>query len=115
MTLDEAIAHANEVGRTAECAECRAEHIQLAGWLETLRDLLNQETSWKTRLLAERRQLRDRMTNLDYYLKEVIEGQVEHTGKTPISLLQKQRQIMQDYNAILTKRIKLEGLDGRLG
>ena len=41
MTLEEAIKHAREVAesRTDLCDECRAEHEQLAEWLEELRRL----------------------------------------------------------------------------
>lgn len=41
MTLDEAIQHAQETAdaRTDLCAECRAEHQQLADWLRELKDL----------------------------------------------------------------------------
>lgn len=39
MTIDEAIEHAREVSEVREdmCAECRAEHQQLAEWLEELK------------------------------------------------------------------------------
>lgn len=39
ITLDEAIVHAREVAdtRTDLCEECRAEHLQLAQWLEELK------------------------------------------------------------------------------
>ena len=39
MTLDEAIVHAREVAAQLGCCECAAEHIQLAEWLEELREL----------------------------------------------------------------------------
>ena len=40
MTLDEAIKHAEETAetRTDLCAECRAEHKQLADWLKELKE-----------------------------------------------------------------------------
>lgn len=39
MTIDEAIVHAREVAECREdmCEECRAEHEQLAEWLEELK------------------------------------------------------------------------------
>lgn len=39
LTIDEAIAHAKEVAdkRIDLCEECRAEHLQLAEWLEELK------------------------------------------------------------------------------
>ena len=37
MTLDEAIRYALEVAETNDCEECRAEHRQLAEWLEELK------------------------------------------------------------------------------
>ena len=37
MTIDEAIEHAKEKGK--ECSECGKEHLQLAEWLEELKDL----------------------------------------------------------------------------
>lgn len=39
MTIDEAIEHAREVAESRDdmCAECRAEHQQLADWLEELK------------------------------------------------------------------------------
>lgn len=39
MTIDEAIEHAKEVAENRDdmCAECRAEHKQLADWLEELK------------------------------------------------------------------------------
>lgn len=37
MSLDEAIAHARLQSQIAECEECRAEHRQLAEWLEELK------------------------------------------------------------------------------
>ena len=37
MTLDEAIIHAREVAAQLGCCECAAEHIQLAEWLEELK------------------------------------------------------------------------------
>lgn len=40
MTIDEAIVHAREVAKREDmCAECRAEHRQLAEWLEELKEL----------------------------------------------------------------------------
>ena len=39
MTLDEAIAHAQEVAAQLGCCECADEHRQLAEWLEELREL----------------------------------------------------------------------------
>jgi len=42
MTLDEAIAHADEIGRSmlGECSTnaCGLEHIQLRDWLEELKE-----------------------------------------------------------------------------
>src|SRR3712207_9547858 len=37
VTIDEAIEHAKEKGK--ECSECGKEHLQLAEWLEELKDL----------------------------------------------------------------------------
>lgn len=37
MTLDEAIEHALEVAKTADCKECMEEHLQLANWLIELK------------------------------------------------------------------------------
>ena len=37
MTLDEAIAHCEEVSKSA-CGECAEEHRQLAEWLKELRE-----------------------------------------------------------------------------
>ena len=41
MTLDEAIVHARETAecRTGLCESCRAEHAQLADWLDELKIL----------------------------------------------------------------------------
>lgn len=40
MTLDEAIVHAREVAASlGDCSECAKDHIQLAEWLEELREL----------------------------------------------------------------------------
>lgn len=40
MTIDEAIIHAKEASKREDmCAECRAEHQQLAEWLEELKEL----------------------------------------------------------------------------
>lgn len=36
MTLEQAIEHAIEVASEAECDKCRAEHLQLAAWLQEL-------------------------------------------------------------------------------
>ena len=39
MTLDEAIKHCTEVSNRADtCADCRAEHMQLANWLRELKE-----------------------------------------------------------------------------
>lgn len=39
MTLDEAIKHCTEAAnRTDTCADCRAEHMQLANWLRELKE-----------------------------------------------------------------------------
>ena len=45
MTLNEAIKHAREVAenRTDLCEECRAEHEQLAEWLDELKRLKTDE------------------------------------------------------------------------
>ena len=45
MTLEEAIKHARDTAenRTDLCEECRAEHEQLAEWLEELRRLKSDE------------------------------------------------------------------------
>lgn len=37
MTLEQAIAHAEDVAANATCADCAAEHRQLATWLKELR------------------------------------------------------------------------------
>lgn len=37
MTLDEAIKHCWEIAQNTTCADCRDEHIQLAGWLLELK------------------------------------------------------------------------------
>ncbi len=37
MMLDEAIKHCLEVAHNTTCADCRDEHIQLAGWLLELK------------------------------------------------------------------------------
>ena len=41
MTIEEAIIHAKEVAENKDdmCAECRAEHQQLAEWLEELKSI----------------------------------------------------------------------------
>lgn len=51
MTLDEAIAHCEEVARKnlehkddAECAKCAEQHLQLAQWLKELRGYKPEET-----------------------------------------------------------------------
>lgn len=43
MTLEEAIKHCHEVfnKRSDMCQECRDEHLQLAKWLEELKDFKN--------------------------------------------------------------------------
>ena len=38
MTIDEAIAHAEEVATTTKCKECAEEHRQLAEWLKELKE-----------------------------------------------------------------------------
>ena len=58
MTIDEAIAHAQETAdtRTDLCDECRKEHGQLAQWLTELRDLritLNGDANIPVRLKGE--------------------------------------------------------------
>lgn len=52
MTIDEAIAHAQETADTRSdlCDECREEHRQLADWLTELKQL-REETSKLKRLL----------------------------------------------------------------
>lgn len=52
MTIEEAIAHAQETAdtRTDLCDECREEHRQLADWLAELKQL-REETSKLKRLL----------------------------------------------------------------
>ena len=37
MTLDEAIKHCLDVAHNNSCADCRDEHMQLAGWLLELK------------------------------------------------------------------------------
>ncbi len=37
MTLEEAIAHAKEVAEISNCDKCQKEHLQLALWLEELK------------------------------------------------------------------------------
>lgn len=50
MTIDEAIAHANEtVQKKDVCDECRADHLQLREWLKSAKDaksLLNECYGW---------------------------------------------------------------------
>ena len=38
MTIDGAIAHAEEVSATTKCKECAEEHRQLAEWLKELKE-----------------------------------------------------------------------------
>lgn len=44
MTLDQAIAHAWEVSDKQGCTECGTDHMQLALWLEELRERRNRES-----------------------------------------------------------------------
>ena len=43
MTLDQAIKHCYEVAEKEQCSACAEEHLQLAKWLEELRQKLNEE------------------------------------------------------------------------
>jgi hypothetical protein len=38
MTLDQAIQHCYEIAENEQCHDCAKEHLQLAEWLEELRD-----------------------------------------------------------------------------
>lgn len=38
MTLDEAIKHSKEQSKKLGCTECGKEHLQLANWLEELKE-----------------------------------------------------------------------------
>lgn len=53
MTLDEAIIHAREVAAQLGCCECAAEHIQLAEWLEELRERRKIDKTVKHKQLVE--------------------------------------------------------------
>ena len=39
MTLDEAIIHAIEVAELSKCEECKQDHLQLAEWLEKIKEV----------------------------------------------------------------------------
>ena len=54
MTIDEAIAHAQETAdtRTDLCDECREEHRQLAQWLIELKQLREENDTLKTEIMA---------------------------------------------------------------
>lgn len=54
MTIDEAIAHAQETAdtRTDLCDECRKEHGQLAQWLIELKQLREENDTLKTEIMA---------------------------------------------------------------
>jgi hypothetical protein len=42
MTLDEAIQHAKEIAYACD-GQCSSEHLQLAKWLQELKDLRNEK------------------------------------------------------------------------
>lgn len=44
MTLDEAIKHSYEQSVSASCFSCRQEHLQLARWLEELKEYRRRQT-----------------------------------------------------------------------
>lgn len=52
MTLDEAIAHCEEVSKSA-CGECAEEHRQLAEWLKELRERRQNERHETVRQMQE--------------------------------------------------------------
>lgn len=54
MTIEEAIAHAQETAdtRTDLCEECRDEHRQLADWLTELFKLCEENDTLKTEIMA---------------------------------------------------------------
>lgn len=59
MTLEEAIHHARMTAETREdlCEECRKEHLQLADWLEELkesREIINRQETEIERLQADK-------------------------------------------------------------
>ena len=54
MTIEEAIDHAIDVARTADCEECREEHLQLADWLIELKSF-RQMMNLKKEINNERR------------------------------------------------------------
>lgn len=44
MTLDQAIKHCYEVVEKEQCCACAEEHLQLAEWLEELKELRERQT-----------------------------------------------------------------------
>lgn len=67
MTIKEAIVHAREVaGRTNVCENCRAEHAQLADWLEELVELRNAQPN-EALTLEQLREMKDEPAYLQIF------------------------------------------------
>lgn len=78
MTIDEAIAHAQETAdtRTDLCDECRKEHRQLAEWLtelKQLRDSFEKQRSINYELVDENQELINENKELKRLLRLAVE------------------------------------------
>lgn len=54
MTLDEAIEHAEFMGKNIKCEECAREHFQLAEWLKELKEYKNKQMKTTAQYIHER-------------------------------------------------------------
>ena len=78
MTIDEAIAHAQEVAdtRTDLCDECKKEHSQIAQWLtelKQLRDSFEKQRSINYELVDENQELINENAELKRLLRLAVE------------------------------------------
>lgn len=67
--------------------------------------------TWDIRFLVEYLSLNDRARRLADMIRKYYEGHLEFEPKCPISLLERQLEVMKEYNAILEERAAIEGIN----
>lgn len=71
----------------------------------------NKENTYKTRLVAEYNELKDRYNKLHRILIKLDAGTCEFTPSCSVDLLKKQALIMREYMNILEIRAQVEKID----
>ena len=80
MTIDEAIAHSEEVAATAKCKQCAKEHRQLANWLKELKEKRQMIEDIKERIKFEIGGYEDSV-DIAYGLQLALDIIDRHIGK----------------------------------